>query len=123
LRTSRSNHLNDAPMNTRPAAIAPARAPLIVLLTGLALTACGTLKARAEAVQITASDRDVAACKNVGPVLLGTYDSEFDARQRDLKFETARQGGNVLLVDSYATATTGTAYVCDQPLSADRVAS
>ncbi len=82
----------------------------------LALTAlgagCGTLKTRAEAVQITASDTEVSKCQRVGPVLLGSFDSEFEQRQRDLKFETARKGGNVLLVDSYALATTGTAYQC-----------
>ena len=73
---------------------------------------CGTLKSRAEAVLITVSDREVATCEPMGPVLLGTFDSEFDQRQRDLRFETARKGGNVLLVNSYALATTGTAYHC-----------
>lgn len=91
--------------------------------TLLALSACGTLKEKAEAVQITATASEVARCEKAGPVLLGTIDSEFDQRQRDLKFETARKGGNVLLVDSYATATTGTAYVCEQPIDPRRAAS
>jgi hypothetical protein len=96
--------------------------PLLCLLA-LCLSACGTLKERAEAVHITATPSEVAACDHVGPVLLGTYDSEFDQRQRDLKFETARKGANVLLVHSYAKATHGQGYVCDQPIHPDRVAS
>jgi hypothetical protein len=87
------------------------------------LAACGTLKERAEAVQITATASEVSACEKTGPVLLGTFDSEFDQRQRDLRFETARKGGNVLLVDSYATATTGTAYFCQKPIDPRRAAS
>lgn len=96
-----------------------------LLCTGLVLglSACGTLKSRAEAVQITASPSEVASCEQLGVIALGTFDSEFDQRQRDLKFETARKGGNVLLVSSFAMATTGQAYQCAQPLSADRVAS
>jgi hypothetical protein len=90
----------------------------IVLLVG-----CGTLKERAEAVQITASPTEVERCEHIGPVLLGTVDSEFDQRQRDLRFETARQGGNVLLVHSFAEATHGQAYACDRPLDPARVAS
>lgn len=102
--------------------------PRAVLTATLALAlsplaGCGTLKQRAEAVQITATRTEVADCRNVGPVLLGTFDTEFDQRQRDLRFETARKGGNVLLVESFATSTTGTAYVCDQPVHPDRTAS
>lgn len=93
-----------------------------VIALGLLATGCGTLKARAEAVQITASDTEVAKCESVGPVALGSFDSEFDQRQRDLKFETARKGGNVLLVDSYALATGGRAYRCDS-IDPRRVAS
>lgn len=89
----------------------------------LACTACGTLKQRAEAVTLTASPHEVAGCEWIGPVNLGTYDTEFDQRQRDLRFETARKGGNVLKVHSFAQATGGQAYRCDQPLGADRVAS
>jgi hypothetical protein len=100
----------------------PAAFSMITLAACLGVNACGTLKARAEAVQITASDTEVAKCQRVGPVLLGTFDNEFDQRTRDLKFETARKGGNVLLVDSFATATTGTAYVCDS-IDPRRVAS
>jgi hypothetical protein len=85
----------------------------LILLTGLVAAGCGTLKTRADAVRITASAADVAPCERKGLVLLGTYDSEFRERTRDLKVETARQGGNVLLVTSFATATSGTAYVCE----------
>lgn len=86
----------------------------LLLLASLALGACGTLKSRAEAVQITASASEVAACERIGPVNLGTFEREFDLRLRELKFETARQGGNVLRVDSFATATGGIAYRCDR---------
>lgn len=105
-------------------AIARFRRPSLVLLAllGLVTAGCGTLKTRAEAVRITASDTEVAKCERMGPVLLGTYDSEFGQRTRDLKFETARQGGNVLLVNSFAMATTGTAYSCDS-IDPRRVAS
>lgn len=96
---------------------------IALVLAFSTLAGCGTLKQRAEAVQITASRTEVEDCRNVGPVLLGTFDSEFDQRQRDLRFETARKGGNVLLVDSFATSTTGTAYVCDEPVHPDRAAS
>lgn len=89
-----------------------AGAAAITIALALAASGCGTLRERADAVQITASDTEVASCDRVGPVMLGTFDSEFDLRQRDLKFETARKGGNVLLVDSFATATGGTAYQC-----------
>ncbi len=92
----------------------------MLLGLGLGLAACGTLKERAEAVQITATASEIASCEALGPVLLGTYDSEFDQRQRDLKFETARKGGNVLLVDSYAMATTGTAYRCAERIDPRR---
>jgi len=96
---------------------------LCALSVATMVTACGTLKTRAEAVQITASDRDVTACERIGPVALGSFETEFEQRQRDLRFETARRGGNVLLVDPFATATTGTAYVCDQPLNPLRTSS
>lgn len=108
-------------MGQRFSPIAVITATLTLALSTLA--GCGTLKQRAEAVQITASRSEVAGCRNVGPVVLGTFDSEFDQRQRDLRFETARKGGNVLLVDSFATSTAGTAYACDQPVHADRTAS
>jgi hypothetical protein len=89
----------------------------------LAASACGTLKQRAEAVTLTASPEEVAGCELLGPVNVGTYDTEFDQRQRELRFETARKGGNVLKVHSFAKATGGQAYRCDAPLHPDRVAS
>jgi hypothetical protein len=89
----------------------------------LGCTACGTLTQRAEAVRLTASPQEVAGCELIGPVNVGTYDAEFDQRQRDLRYETARAGGNVLKVHSFALATGGQAYRCDRPLNADRVAS
>lgn len=72
---------------------------------------------------LTASPTEVAGCEFVGPVNLGTYDSEFDQRQRELRFETARKGGNVLKVHSFAEARGGQAYRCDKLLNPDRVAS
>ena len=89
----------------------------------LSSAACGTLKQRADAVTLTSSPREVAGCEWLGPVNIGTYDTEFDQRQRELRFETARKGGNVLKVHSYALATGGQAYRCDRPLDPDRVAS
>ena len=95
----------------------------VLAFAALTVGGCGTLRQQADIVQITASDDAVAACDRKGPVVLGTFDSEFDQRQRDLRFETARKGGNVLLVDSFATATGGTAYRCSAALDARRVAS
>lgn len=89
----------------------------------LGSAACGTLKQRADAVAVTASPREVAGCEWLGPINIGTYDTEFEQRQRELRFETARKGGNVLKVHSYALATGGQAYRCDEPLDRDRVAS
>ena len=89
----------------------------------LICAACGTLKQRADAVALTSSPQEVAGCELIGPVNIGTYDTEFDQRQRELRFETARKGGNVLKVHSYALATGGQAYRCEQPLDRDRVAS
>ncbi|MCC2658434.1 MAG: hypothetical protein K0Q76_3542 [Panacagrimonas sp.] len=102
--------------------LTPVRSLGLGLLLVLSTVGCGTLKSRAEAVHITASSTEVAECERKGPVLLGTFDSEFDQRQRDLKFETARQGGNVLLVRSFALATSGTAYRCES-IDSRRVAS
>jgi hypothetical protein len=56
-------------------------------------------------------------------VNVGTYDTEFDQRQREMRYETARKGGNVLKVHSFAMSTGGQAYRCEQPLHRDRVAS
>lgn len=84
----------------------------LLLISLLLLGACGTLSSRAEAVAITASRAEVENCERLGPVVLGTFESEFDSRQRELRMETARKGGNVLLVDSFAKATGGTAYTC-----------
>lgn len=76
------------------------------------LCGCGTLTERAEAVTIVVNPAAVETCELIGPVVLGVYESEFRARQRELKLETARRGGNVLRVTSIATATSGTAYLC-----------
>ena len=85
---------------------------LAMLGVGVMLMSCSNLNQRAEAVRITAADADVAGCTRIGPVLLGSYDTEFSARQLALKAETVRRGGNVLLVTSYALATGGTAFNC-----------
>lgn len=109
-------------MNNVAPRTTPASAAIVILLATMG-TACGTLKERAEAVTLTASPTEVAGCEFVGHINIGTYDSEYDQRQRELRFETARKGANVLKVHSFALATGGQAYRCDAPLNRDRVAS
>ena len=89
----------------------------------IACAACGTLTQRAETVTLTASPHEVEGCELIGPVNVGTFDTEFDQRQREMRYETARKGGNVLKVHSYALANGGQAYRCEQPPHPDRVAS
>lgn len=89
----------------------------------LTCAACGTLTQRAETVTLTASPHEVEGCELIGPVNVGTYDTEFDQRQREMRYETARKGGNVLKVHSFAMSTGGQAYRCEHPLHRDRVAS
>ncbi len=92
-------------------------------LLALSCAACGTLTQRAESVTLTASPHEVEGCELIGPVNVGTFDTEFDQRQREMRYETARKGGNVLKVHSYARSNGGQAYRCEQPLHPDRVAS
>lgn len=89
----------------------------------LMLSGCKTLLRQSEQVVITASAAEVSDCTRVGPVILGTVDSEFDLRQRELRMQTVRRGGNVLLVNSFASATDGMAYACDAPIDPRRAAS
>jgi hypothetical protein len=86
-------------------------AVVLSLATVFVLIACATTP---DAPVGVTADRDaVEDCESRGPVVLGTGETEFDARMNALRRETARQGGNVLLVTSYATATGGTAYRCE----------
>lgn len=90
---------------------------LLALAAGLA--ACGSIRPQVEATVVTAVPKDVKRCTALGPVMTHSTETTRTTGLNQLREQAVQQGGNTVLVSSYAQSTTGRAFACDPPLSPD----
>jgi hypothetical protein len=89
------------------------------VLAFLCLGACGSEREKIDATVVTAIPKDVLRCTRLGTVATDSRELSPTDGLDQLRADAVRQGGNAVLVSSYATSTTSYAYACNPPLKPD----
>ena len=89
----------------------------LVSFSLLLVSACASIRPQINSTVVTAVPKDVERCRRVGFVAIDSPEGHWNDGLDQLRADAVHQGGNTVLVTSYATSTSGTAYLCEPPLT------